>query len=76
MALPSDNTSSSIGDLFFLKRSFNLTGDSSSGSVSVSGDQLERVLRGEISCTGTGEYRLGITKFISRLLYLDSSCQI
>ena len=57
VALPSDNTSSSIGDLFFLKRSFNLTGDSSSGSVSAIGDQLERVLRGEISCTETGGYR-------------------
>ena len=71
VALPSDKTSSSIGDLFFLKRSFNLTGDSRpsacSGSDSVAGDQLERVLRGEISCTGIGEAQ-STFQFDNRLL--------
>ena len=57
-ALPSDKTSSSIGDLFFLKRSLTLTGDSGlpagSGVSDDICDQLDLVFLGEISCTGKG----------------------
>ena len=56
---PSNKTSSSIGDLFFLSSSFSLTGDSgqsplvSDDSDVDAPDQLDLVLRGEISCTET-----------------------
>ena len=48
-ARPSDKTSSRIGDLFFLKRSFTRIGDWGSQGPAVAPADL--VFRGEISCT-------------------------
>ena len=72
-ARPSDKTSSRIGDLFFLKRSFTRSGDWGPQGSAVAPADL--VFLGEISCTETTQKYQSTVTSLDSSLYLENSCQ-